>query len=375
MTTAPIDERRGLPSASEYPRIHHCPGYLNLKATLTAFPDTEFVWTESGKRIAAALEGTLKFDALTDEEQSTFRALVAGRRDILTVTLGDEAKLETRSETRLWLRVQPIFSGRFDFLAFIEGGEDFVIIDDKSGRNEVQKATGNLQLRALAVLVAENFGFKCGFVAVNQPFFRPPFSVCWYSEDDLRTAAEDLVADLKRSQDAGLPRSAGDWCLYCPCRKGCPEGQKRALSWGQMNPAGMPDSRQIGDFLIQAHASEDVIRAVREEAKRRIAAGDTVPGWRLKPGDVRTFVTKPEEVFRRAFDLGISRENFLRAVVIDKGRLRQLVVDATGRRGPLADKTVEDLLRDCVDEKQNAPSLDRDRGLSDPPFVKPHPKT
>jgi hypothetical protein len=337
----------------------------------------------SGKRIAAVLEGTLKVDALSDNEASTYRALVAGRRDILSVTVGDEAKLETRSEVRLWLKdevdVMPdpepvrraIFSGRFDFLAFIEGGEDFVIVDDKSGRAEVQKATGNLQLRALAVLVAEDYGFKRGFVAVNQPWFRPPFSVAWYSEDDLIRARAELVADLEATHDPAAPRVAGEWCRYCPCRKACPEGRERALSWGQLNPAGMPDNRQIGDFLVQAHASEDVIRAMKDEAKRRIAAGDTIPGWRLKPGDIKTVVTKPDVVFQRAFDLGISKESFLRAVVIDKGRLRQLVVEATGRRGPGADKTVEDLLRDCVDEKQNAPALDRDRGQSETPFPKP----
>jgi len=381
MTTSPPDERRGLPSASEYPRIHHCPGYLNLKATLTAFPDAES-WTLSGKRIAQALEGILRPDALTDEEQVTFRALIAGRRDILNVTLGEGTILETRSEERLWLKSSApmttddpterlIFSGRFDFMANVTAGEDFVIIDDKSGRIEVQKATGNLQLRALAVLVVKNFGFKTGFVAVNQPWFRPPFSICYYSEDDLTRARADLFADLTAAKNPDALRHAGEWCRYCPCRTSCLEARAAALTLGELNPAGMPDNRQIGEFLIRCHASEDVIRAMKDEAKRRPAKGEAVPGWRLKPGDVKTFVTDPETVFQRAFEIGISKEAFLRAVIIDRGRLRQLVVEATGRRGQWADATVESLLRGCIDEKQNAPALDRDRGLSEPPFPKP----
>jgi hypothetical protein len=359
----PVDERRGLPSASEYPRIHHCRGYLNLKRALPGRPAPVLPWTESGQRIAAAMEGSLKFDALTDDEQKTFKSLVAGRRDILDTIFPPDLKLETRSECRLWIQAPAVvFSGRFDFMASADGVEDFVLIDDKSGRHEVAKAPGNLQLRALAVLIAENWGFHRGFVAVNQPWFRPPYSICHYDADDLIRARDELIGDLDRAKDPDAPRTAGNWCKYCSCRRDCPEAKAAAVKLGELNPAGIASNEEIAAFLARSYASEDVIRAVKEEAKRRLADGEAVPGWRLNVGEARTYISDPQRVFQHCADLGISQERFLQAVMIDKKKLTELVREATKRRGPALEHLIEELLSGCVDEKPTAPYLDRDRG-------------
>lgn len=359
-----IDERLGLPSASEYPRIRNCPGYLNLKRDIGAqVQEDPPEWTKSGQRIAAAFEGTVKFDALSDDEQKSFQILAGGRRAILGSTFGDDLSWNSLIESRLWLLVdgQKVFSGKLDFAAITE--TQFTIVDDKSGHLEVEKAHSNLQLRALAVLLREQVAnMESGFVAINQPWFRPPYSLAFYGPKDLDRAKDELLASLAVARNPNAARRPGAWCKYCPCAKAgrCAEARGQAIEIGRQNPTAIGTNEDLGQFLVHAHPSEDVIRAVRDEVKRRLIDGQQVPGWRLKAGDVRTFISDPETVFDRAYQLGISRPAFMTAVQIDKTRLKELIKTATKRRGSDLDRALAELLKGCVDERSFGPSIERD---------------
>ncbi len=370
-----IDDRQNLPSASEYHRVFHCPGMLNLKRSLGPLPDESSPDAESGTRIAAVLAGQLKPEELTDEELKTHEKLVRGREAIRSAVFNDEQRPQIfNAEERLWLYQarEKIFSGRFD--ALYRFGDTALIIDDKSGRNEVTKADGNLQLRSLAVLLwmspyalglNGNPSLSRVVVAINQPWFTPAFSLCEYDGESIGRAYNELLMRLEDAAQPDAPRHAGPWCKYCKCAgPNCPESMAVPLNLATVNPTTLATGDQIAAFLDRVAQAEDVIEAVKLEAKRRIESDpQSVPGWTLKPGRVMEDITAPETVYARADLLGVNQQQFMAAVKVQKGALKDAVKSATKKRGKELDAAMDELLDGCTSQRFAAPSLAREKDL------------
>jgi len=360
------DERAGLPSASEYHRILGCPGMLNLKRRLKleqrVTPDSEDA--AIGTRIAAAMAESLQPDTLPDDEWKIYDRLYRQRQEIIAAVFGEKEARHT-FEQRIWLRDgtgKPIFSGRYDYCGFDE--HTALIIDEKSGRNDVTVSEKNQQLRSLAVLVRENFA-TVGRVlcAVNHAWSGGKFSIVAYEYDDLQCAKEELLEALAASANPIAPRTPGDHCKYCACQSDCPEAHKETLEHVEnaglaaLNEPLMMPSENIAAFLNRVHFAEDVIEAVKVEAKRRLELGETIPGWELKPGRTMEKVTDPTTVYNRVLELGVTDAGFLSCVTVQKGALKDAVRLATGKKGNGLDGIMESVLDGCVTSTQAAPSL------------------
>jgi hypothetical protein len=230
----------------------------------------------------------------------------------------------------------------------------------------VTHATGNLQLRALAVLANEHFGpFEEITVAIIQPLAGEP-TTCTYTVAEIEKATSETHGLMERVRVPHQPRNPStEGCKYCKAKEVCPEAQGIV----QKLPALVPrDGReiimtpkQIAEFLAVAPLAEAVIESVRGKARRMLEAKQEIPGWKLKPGAIHESITNPELAFSRFMDSGGTQAQFVQAITVAKTKFKDAVKAATGKKGRDLDGFVEIMLEGCTETKTTAPSLVKEK--------------
>lgn len=369
------DERASLPSASSAARYATCPGSWMLEQQVTE-PEQSSTDATIGNRIHAVLAGenVHRYPAdlivLTSEESDIVDRCSQQEAELVLATFGGVKPKTTVRERRFWSYDSDwgkLWSGKPDVVHMV--GDRVLIIDYKTGRGEVEHATGNLQLRALAVLAAEHWeGLQEITVAIIQPLVGKP-SVCTYTGEDLDQAKVQIVELMDRIKRPGQPRiPSTDACKYCKAKPICPE----ARGFVETLPAQVPRDgleitltpEQIAEFLAKAPVAEAVIESVRGKARRILESGGSIPGWRLKPGAVRESITKPEVVFGRFVEAGGTQEQFVQVISVTKTKLKDAVKAATGTKGRELDARVEVILEGCTEAKQASASLVADKEVA-----------
>ena len=349
------DERQGLPSASSMERYLLCPGSYAAERGL---PDTTSADAEMGNRIHAVLAGETVTPPLSDDEERTMEACRSQATALLDTLLPHRDEMHL--ERRYWWDGE--WSGKPDVVAIDTAQGHAVVIDYKTGRGDVTEAAGNMQLRALAVLVSAEHWPERVTVAIVQPL-AGSVSVCEYGPDELLAAHNEIKAIIASiHQPEAIRRPSAKACKYCKAKAQCPEAQ----SLVETLPAEVSrDGREIvmspermAAFLDIAPAAEAVIEAVRAKARRMIEADpNAVPGWTLKPGAIRETITDPAQVFGRFVAAGGTQEQFMPCVTVTKTKLKDAVKSVSGSKGRALDAAIEAMLAGCTEEKQSAPSL------------------
>ena len=347
----PPDQRKGLPSASEYPRMWACPGYLNLKREQ---PKKESgppsAYALSGQKIHAALAGDSAALKLLDDDEEQCYDFCGLQWESLTKRFLVGIPFEVISEQRIFLGDE--FSGQFDRTAVSTNGEIALTVDFKTGRIAVPSAENNLQMRAYAVLLAQQRpSLKRLLVAVIQPWVSKDPIVAEYDADTLRQSRRELDAVLHHSKDPEAKRIPGPHCKYCPCRKDCEEGRAVVVTVSRTSPAKLVTNQQIAEFLELVPIAESVIEAVKKEAELRILAGEDVPGWELAPSRSLSTITKPEVVFARVSALGLTHSAFMSAVKLGKTKLKDELKVLTGLKGKGLEQQLAEVLEGCTEDK------------------------
>lgn len=349
------NERQGLPSASSMERYMLCPGSY---AAEQGQPEQASDDAEIGNRVHAVLAGETVTPPLNDDEERTMEACRSQATAILDAYLPhrDEIILERR----YWWGQQ--WSGKPDVVAIDTLQCHAVVLDYKTGRGEVASAEGNMQLRALAVLVYVEHQVERITVAIAQPLAGEA-SVCTYQADDLRKARIEILEIITGIHQPDAPRRpSAKACRYCKAKAVCPE----ALATAEAAPLAVSrDGRalsitpeRMAEFLEQIPAIEAVVEAVRSKAKRMLEEDPgSVPGWALKPGSVRESVTDPATVFGRFVAAGGTQEQFMPCVNVTKTKLKDAVKAVTGSKGKALDAQIEAMLDGCTEAKPSAPSL------------------
>jgi len=358
------DERHGLPSASSAHRYALCPGSFLLEQSIQQ-PDVSGADAQIGNRIHGYLAG--EGIALNEEETRIATDCRLQEVELAKAVFPFQENLQRMREKRLWdydANFNLSWSGKPDVVYHDESRA--LVIDYKTGRGEVQHATGNVQLRALAVLVNISRGpFTEITVAIIQPLAGEP-TTCTYGAKDLIRAESEISQLMIDIRNPGQPRNPStEACKYCKAKEVCPE----ARGVVQKLPALVPRDgveilmtpEQIAEFLEKAPLAEAVIEAVRGKARRMIDAGQTVPGWKLKPGAARESITNPELTFARFMDAGGTQAQFVGAISITKTKLIAAVKSATGKKGQDLAGFVEIMLEGCTETKSTAPSLVKEK--------------
>jgi hypothetical protein len=357
-----VSERKNLPSASALHRYASCPGSFLLEQT---FPEEESSpYAIAGNRIHAALAGEPVDSPLSDEEARIVESCQIQEAALVSETLGDIG-VETVRERRLWAFDDDLnhrWSGKPDAVHLDRANGVAVVVDYKTGRGEVAHATGNLQLRALAVLVRQTWDVSTILVAIIQPLAGPP-SVCRYTDADLIQAESEVNGVMDLALTPGQPRNpSSDACKYCRAKASCPEAialvEAMPLQVSRDGHKILITPERMADFLELVPAVEAIIEAVKGRAKRLLEEDpNAVPGWTLKPGTARESITQPETVFGRFLEAGGKPEQFMPCVTLAKTKFKDAVRAATGEKGRALDQRIEGLLEGCTETKASAPSL------------------
>lgn len=353
------DERFGWPSASAMNRLALCPGSWNLSRHAPPQPTSSYA--ESGNRIHAALEQLgsgqdSAFLELPDEEFKTAELCLELERKLVAETIGQAS--ETVRETRMKSQALRV-SGKAD--AVHVNGDAALILDYKTGRGDVEDANKNLQFRTLAALRFLNFGTSQIYVAIIQPWVSPQVTVAKYDWRDLDRAVDEVDAILKAARAEDAPRiPSKEACKYCPAKVICKEAVTMAVE-SLHNPSREINTltgSELGQYLKRIPLIETVIDALKEEAKRRLENGEQVDGWQLKDGAEQEEITDPQGVFGEFVKAGGTAEQFLKAVKVAKGKLKEQVKAVTGKTGRELEAQLARILGGFTTKKQKAKTLE-----------------
>lgn len=358
------DERRGYPSASAFGRYALCPGSFALERKCPQAEAEENVDAVSGTKIHAALAGVPgAADVLSDDERACAVKCSELEKEILNRyadAKAQPARVFIR-EDRLWSpSTMPKYSGKPDWVAV--SGKVGIIGDYKTGRIAVDMAAENMQLRALAVLVHEEYQLAPIIGVIIQPWCSPQVHEVRYEIEDLKRAKAEIVGLLGKLDDPKAPRVSGEsQCKYCRGMAHCSEAQAVVHTLALSETDGQPliTPEQMSALLYECVLAERVIEAIREQARAMLRQGNAVAGWVLKDTAPREKITDVATVFSRANKLGATPEQFTDICAVTKVSLKSLLRACTGKRGAELDTIMQSVIAGCTESKPSAPRLER----------------
>lgn len=250
-------------------------------------------------------------------------------------------------------------------------GNRALILEYKTLSGDVPASPMNMQLRDQVVLVNDRFvTLETIGCAVIQPLVTHSPELCVYSREDIAQAAAELFERVHKSHDPTSPRIPGPvQCQFCRAKELCVEYQK----WASV---GLPAKVDLTDIAIANWTPEQCavfcetypvwekwIELGKEHIKERLTKDPaSVPGWHLKPGNKPEVIIDPQTVFARFEAAGGKLEQFMATIGVYKGKLKEALAAVSGAKGKALDKMLATLLAGCVKVKENAPSLERDKG-------------
>ncbi|NDB94969.1 MAG: DUF2800 domain-containing protein [Verrucomicrobia bacterium] len=343
------DDRKGLPSASKRERWSKCPGSHALEKLAPEQETTEALL--KGNRIHDALyKGDLS--VLVDEERELAERLVELEREAISQwkkDIGYEGKPLLLKEQRLGFadRGEVRMTGKPDVV--YSNDETILVIDYKTGMVGVE-STENPQLRALAVLAAEEFGVKTAYVTILQA--GNPVVIEKLSESALRMESERLKNELERLETSIDTRVSGPQCQYCRAVGICPEAASQTLALAQIRPEtrDLINPSDLPKLLEGCIVAEAVIDAVRARAKEIISGGGEVKGWKVQSVRKRFITDDTEALQRLSEELGT--DGALKVASVSLTEAEKAIQAKHKCSKAEAGKRIDALLGELVDRKE-----------------------
>jgi CRISPR/Cas system-associated exonuclease Cas4 (RecB family) len=180
--------------------------------------------------------------------------------------------------------------------AVIVHPDRITIIDLKYGMGVRVDAQENEQLMLYALAALEKFGvaydFKEVVMVIHQPRlnhvseYAVPVEHIQAFAERAREAAKKALFDNDPTYEAGEKQ-----CKFCKAKAVCPalKAEVDAMTADVATPADFADlvqgdGKDLAEALKRVAVIEQWCAAVREEAERRLVAGETVPGFKLVAG-------------------------------------------------------------------------------------------
>lgn len=197
-----------------------------------------------------------------------------------------------------------------------------VVVDYKNGRIPVEvEENEQLIAYALAEAHAHHFNFVGALLVIIQPNHDHddgPVRSWEISMGELAAWEDKFRKAIAATQKKDAPLKAGSWCDWCKAKAECPalyaEGLKKAKELlpdldtgeetGKLNLPVLAQTtvttKKLGALLTAAKNFELWVEALREHAKARLKAGETIPGWSLKPARANRTWNNKTKVLKEA---------------------------------------------------------------------------
>lgn len=229
MKTNNETERGEWTSASAAESDAACKGRHLMQRNL---PDEKSDDAASGTRIHDALvKGS--DEGLSQDESETYGKCCEIERELIVRYFGFDTFVNPpEREVRYWTSFGDLkHSGQND--SSWRASSKCLLLDYKTGRNEVAASPRNMQLRDLAVLKWMNTPLLSEIaVAIIQPFVTSEPEICIYKEIDIDRAFKEMAERVMASNDPNSPRTAGEiQCKYCRALSICPEAKEFFLNF------------------------------------------------------------------------------------------------------------------------------------------------
>ena len=309
-------------SASSAERWIHCPGSVDLAATLPP-----------GSTPYAAAEGTFAHDiAAICLTHDTHAASYIGKKDVVDghefvcdadmaehiQTYVDHCNQNALPQRWVELSVTPALQqwdndlgGTADFVTYDPARKLLRVMDFKFGAGMFVSADDNKQLKvyALGALLAINLPTETVEVHIIQPRYEGalPIRVESFPAIDLLDFAGELAEAAKRTRakdSATLHLMPGPWCkkTFCPNARICPAlaNMQQALVVQEFKNVVAYDAGALAKALQDAPLVEERIAALRSFAYERAVAGDNIPGFKLVEKRARRHWTDENAVIQWA---------------------------------------------------------------------------
>jgi len=373
------DERCGLPSASAMPRIMSClaslplTNYLRERGMLP--PDVPSEDAEHGTevhRICAQL-ALGQEPAGEPEDIAEARELYETAEQEVIKYLGKPlSDLKVVVEERFWHTNQKgerIASGRFDLIAIDRGTGNAVLIDYKTGHNDVDVPYDNWQMKLGAILMAihlEVFEVKAVIV---QTMRKPTLEI--FTPSEIADFDEELVITLEfldRSHylDHGFNPTPEN-CKYCPCRLHCPRlladrGELVAMAEAAPDAdhvIACATTPRLSKFLTQCASVELLAKAAKAEMTARLERGETDENYHLEASAPKRVITDARAVVNGLIASGVAVDDALGTMKIGVGAAEELLKGATGLKGKALKDELAQLAGDALTMSEPTPKLAR----------------
>ena len=351
-----MDEREGFISASKLQSAADCNGQYAAEAPIPEGPTSEAA--ERGNLIHSALYGETV--VLNDDDLDLYYQLLRKRRAIAEQHFPEGFDEEIREE-RFYLEGDDRlngnrFSGKPDFVG--RSGSKFLVIDYKTGRGNVAESADNLQLRALAVLVAEKFEADVILVAIIQAYESP--QVVAYTKNDLKDAREEVLNIIEAATDPEAARTPNEVsCKYCKARPTCPEALGTVNEVATIKLGQLIDPADLPRLLDACEVAAKVIADIKARATKSLQDGIQVEGWKLRNGN-KTRLVADHAAFRKGLvDEGLLTPSDLAGLKISPTEAEKLIAKKQGITPKAARQIIDQALGDRIEEKQGAERLAR----------------
>lgn len=336
-----IDERRGVPSASELPLLDLCIASHKMKQ---AAPKRDAgAAAEHGNDVHGILSDDISPDDVSYSAAETAEMCEEQAQRLVEQMFGDDP-VNVVKEIRLGItatgRVIPVlpesratfvFTGKFDAL-FHRGGEG-LLVDYKSLHGDHSHAMQNMQLAGLAVMVWEFWKLTKLRVALVQPWKGKP-TVAEYGPEDIAAAKAWLMDKLAREKVATPDdRTPGPHCHKCDAITVCDKAHawmadvveaaepltlpadSKALFAATVDRALRMPAKKLAALVASIPTCGAVLSAIKETAKIRADTDDDFKQYytlKEKRGQ-REITGNGQEVFNVLAPLGLTADDMMAA--------------------------------------------------------------
>lgn len=353
---------RDTTSASNLHRRLRCPGSHWAEHGL---PETDSEASAEGTRLHAGLAGG---EILLDDAEIITHARdmmqEAIDRAVTAFALPPDAAFAEGYEREIALREgdEIAINGHCDYWRYYPEPKLLIIVDAKFGRVEVTPAPINMQLRAYAVMGAQEWDCESVVVAIAQPRVADGLSLARYDRADLAAATVQILDARRDWLRPDAPRNPSvEACRYCKAKLLCPEYTARMTDARQGVPPGIADVeddqfRAIFEAFEMA-SDAALVDAIKNEARTRILEGRLL-GYRLKPNAPRRSITdnvKAAEICQIV--LGFNDSELAAASKLSLTAAKTVLRKKTGLKEKDAERQLRDHLAPVIEAKTPEPSI------------------